>query len=539
MAKSKNIANFDSTYDVVVVGAGNGGLGAALKLAVDGAKPLLLEQHNVPGGFATSFVRGRFEFDASLHELADVGPEDFKGNLRKFLIDEAGVDLEFVRIPEAYRVILTKYGIDVSLPFGVEEYGDAIAEAVPGSREPIKKYLEFCEGVYEALGYIGGLKEKADPAALMKDVADFVKTSDSPVKDALKQGAKLMNFVKTIPCSAEEVTDTFGIPDRAKDILYPYWCYLGIPMSRMNFTIWCAMLIDYLQKGAYTLKNRSQELTYAMEARIRELGGDVEYNTRVEKILVEKGRVIGVETSAGERIGAPVVISNASQTLAYNKLISPKSEVPEIAYKYCNARSHGSTGICIYIGLDESYKKLGFTDYGYFISDDMDTEAIYDSMQRLGLVKMQATTCLNAANPACSPRGTTILSIVTLYNADCWAGVKPKDYHRLKNKIASGMIDQFEGATGIKIRDHIEEIEIATPATFARYTRTYKGIFYGYEPDPWDGAIPRVLSLKDEEYIKGLLFAGGCAHMCHGYNSSIQSGRAAAVEAIGRMGGVA
>jgi len=34
---------------------------------------LVLEQHTVPGGFATSFVRGRFEFEAALHQLADVG----------------------------------------------------------------------------------------------------------------------------------------------------------------------------------------------------------------------------------------------------------------------------------------------------------------------------------------------------------------------------------------------------------------------------------------------------------------------------------
>ncbi len=49
-------------YDVIVIGAGNGGLAAAASLARDGQKTLLLERHNVPGGCATSFIRGRFEF---------------------------------------------------------------------------------------------------------------------------------------------------------------------------------------------------------------------------------------------------------------------------------------------------------------------------------------------------------------------------------------------------------------------------------------------------------------------------------------------
>ncbi|MBQ8469266.1 MAG: NAD(P)-binding protein, partial [Clostridia bacterium] len=51
-----------SRYDVIVVGAGNGGLTAAVTCAKAGYKVLLLEKHNLPGGCATSVVRGRFEF---------------------------------------------------------------------------------------------------------------------------------------------------------------------------------------------------------------------------------------------------------------------------------------------------------------------------------------------------------------------------------------------------------------------------------------------------------------------------------------------
>ena len=60
-------------YDAVVIGAGNGGLTAAIRLAQGGAKVLLVEKPNLPGGFATSFRRGRFEFVAAVHELNDFG----------------------------------------------------------------------------------------------------------------------------------------------------------------------------------------------------------------------------------------------------------------------------------------------------------------------------------------------------------------------------------------------------------------------------------------------------------------------------------
>ncbi len=109
-AAAKGGPHFDAAYDCVVIGAGNGGLAAALKLAKEGARVLLLEQHNLPGGFATSFVRGRFEFEPSLHELSNVGSPEDPGFVRKYLIGEGEADCEFVPVPEAYHLILTEKG---------------------------------------------------------------------------------------------------------------------------------------------------------------------------------------------------------------------------------------------------------------------------------------------------------------------------------------------------------------------------------------------------------------------------------------------
>ena len=74
-------------YDVVVVGAGNAGLVAALKASKEGKKVLLIDNNNIPGGIATSALKGRFEFENSLHKLTGIMTDDNKGVIRK-IFDE-------------------------------------------------------------------------------------------------------------------------------------------------------------------------------------------------------------------------------------------------------------------------------------------------------------------------------------------------------------------------------------------------------------------------------------------------------------------
>lgn len=504
------------TYDVVVIGAGNGGLAATAQIAKAGKKVLLLEQHNLPGGFASSFVRGRFEFETSLHELASYGPQENKGSIRTMLEDKFNLDAEFLRVPEAYRLILTnpEDKLDITLPFGIEDFIDTIEKEVPGSKASVQKFFDVAQEIREAFEYFGKTHGKPDQGILMKEYS---------------------NFLKTAAYSTKEVEDALGIPDRAQDILNGYWAYMGLPMSRINFTIYASMVLVYILRGGYIPKNRSHEYTTAFDAKIREYGGKIEYNTRVEKILVENGNVIGIETSKGDRIKTNYVICNASPTLTYNKLIYPKSEVPEIAFKDVNARIHGLSGFCVYLGLDVSAEELGLKEYSYFIMDSMKTEKIYDSWKELKAPAGQATVVLNVVNPDCSPPGTCIMYITTLFKPEAWENIKPEDYFRIKNEIAEKLIKDFEQATGSSIRDHIEEIEVSTPVTYARFTRTYNGIIYGYEPESWDSLVPRLMMMGQDVYIKGLEFAGGFGRRVHGYSSAMSDGYTSALLTLEKL----
>ena len=508
-SKDKN----NRAYDAIVIGAGNGGLVAAARVAMKGAKVLLLEQHNLPGGFASSFVRGRFEFETSLHELYDYSTPENKGGIRILFEDRLNIDADFVPVPEAYRLIVTNPDekMDVVLPFGVEDFIQAVEKEVPGSEDSVRKFFQLGKEIDEATTYIGKMRGNPDQDVLLKEHTNFLRTAAYPIDD---------------------IQDALNIPERARAILNAYWLYLGVPTSRVNTTVFAAMVHGYILKGAYIPKMRSHEYTSAIEAKIREYNGDVEYNSKVQRILVNKGKVMGVQTNKGEIINTNHVICNASPTLTYNNLIHPKSEVPEIAFKQINARTHGVATIVVYMGLDTTAEKLGLKDYSYFICDTMDTDQLYDSLINLEVPKVQATLCLNNAISDCSPPGTCIISITSAFRPGAWDNVKPEEYFDVKTKIADGLIENFEKATGVQIRDHIEEIEVATPQTFSRFTGTYNGVIYGYELESWDSIIPRLQSMNDEKYIEGLEFCGGFGKRGHGYSSSLKDGETAALFTI-------
>ena len=158
-------------YDVVVVGAGNAGLSAALQCQLGGRKTLLIEKHNVPGGAATSFVRGRFEIEPSLHELCDFGPEDNPGDVRNIL-DGYGVKLDWYECKDCFRIV-SKYSdgspMDVTMPSGIENFINKMEEYVPGSREKMTTLFDLFQEVLDGIAYITASKGHADSKVLQAD----------------------------------------------------------------------------------------------------------------------------------------------------------------------------------------------------------------------------------------------------------------------------------------------------------------------------------------------------------------------------------
>ena len=110
--------------------------------------------------------------------------------------------------------------------------------------------------------------------------------------------------------------------------------------------------------------------------------------------------------------------------------------------------------------------------------------------------------------------------------------IKKEDYMDVKRNYAKAMIDKMSEVLDVDLYEHIEEIEIATPETIARYTGSYNGSVYGYEHVIWDSLVARISKEREERYIKGLEFIGAHASIGNGYAPNITSGRKAALEVL-------
>lgn len=502
---------FKDFYDAVVIGSGMGGLSAGCNLARNNVDVLVLEQHNLPGGVTTSFVRGRFEFELSVQCITEYGSSENKGPLYKFLKDDLNLDLDFPQMTEGRFFAMTKENIKGVLPLKKAQLVEFIETRAPGSRESVRAFLDFCDEMLLAINYINDNDGNIKPLDLMRKHKGFIAAAGLTVK---------------------EVADKFRIPPKAMDLLSVYWTFTGLPMEVMSFPIYGTVLSCMSSMPVHAPHRTTFEVSTKMADKITELGGQIEYNTRVDKIIVENGRVKGVRTHRGEFIKTGYVYSNALPHNVFGNMIYPAEEIPGKALKALNMRMRGTSFFSIYMGLNRSAEELGLNHYMYYFAPDGDINSAYAGFAELAPSKCFAGACPNVLIPHASPDGTCIFHLENLTRSEAWESVTQADYDKTKYELAGALIDQASDILGVPIRRHIEEIEICTPHTFSRYLGSFMGNVYAYDHRVFDSVVIKALQHEKELPIKGLASVGNAGLLISGFPSSILSGRLATIEQI-------
>src|SRR4030042_961988 len=125
-------------YDIIIIGAGLGGLAAGAKLSKEGKKVLLIEQHSKPGGRATTFKRGDYILEVGLHEMDGPSPRDMKTRIFNDL--DVTEKVGFLRVPEFYRFINGRYS--VTIPHEPDIAIERLSALFPEDISGIKAYFD-------------------------------------------------------------------------------------------------------------------------------------------------------------------------------------------------------------------------------------------------------------------------------------------------------------------------------------------------------------------------------------------------------------
>ncbi len=495
-------------YDVIVVGAGNGGLIAAAKVAKAGYRTLLLEKHNIPGGCATSFVRGRFEFEPSLHELCSEGTREDQESVTS-LFRSLGAEVPLYYEDTLFRVIVKgEDGYDVTLKAGMEPFLDSMEEAVPGCRESVKAFFDLIDPIDDAMAEMG-----------------------DGVPNVVNLLRKHGDFIRVAGHSTEDVMRAVGMPQKAQDIINTYWGYLGVPTDDLSALHYLSMVTAYIKGRPSMPYHRSHELSLALVKALQEAGGEIRYNSEVTRFLYDGQDAVCGVIAGGEAFWAKKVISNVIPNNVFNR--SDNRHISRRSRKLANARKLGMTFVTIYLGLDCTREELGVNDYSVFVARDRDPRKQFDTRGSMGLY---IVNCLNKTLPDATPEGTcTLFFTIPIMPGDLPKDLSAQNYKAYKNGMAEKYIRDYEETMGISILPHIEEISVATPVTFARYLSTPRGAIYGYANEGWDNVVTRT-AMKDLDYdTANLYFCGGHYIRGDGYPSGYQTGDMAAKAVIAAL----
>jgi prolycopene isomerase len=444
-------------YDVVVIGAGIGGLSVAALLAKAGKSVLLVERHDRPGGYAHGFSRRRCHFDSGVHLISGCGPAGYRnGSVIYKLCQALGIDAASVFMPITAYARAQYPGFEARFHAGEEAFVSSLAELCPAQKEPLRALLRLCRAV-------------AEEAMLADEIVAQAKTS--PISPA----RALANLFRYRRATVAEVVDEFLQDPRLKSACASLWPYLGLPPSQLSFLYWAGMMAGYVYEGGYYCRGSFQAYANRLAASLQSLGGELLLNASVRQIAVEKGRAGGIVLENGQRIRAETVVSNAD-SLQTAELLIGRQHLPAGYGESLASLSPSFSLFVAYLATDLDLAGQAHAHESFFF-EHADHEWSYASTQRSDPNWFSATLP-SLADATLAPPGQHIMLLTTgspYAVGESWRQAKPRLLQCLLDKAER----HFPG-----LNARLLLVEAGSPRTLERYTLNHQGAAYGWAHTP-------------------------------------------------------
>ncbi len=443
----------------LIIGAGMAGLCAGNYLQMNGYRTRILELHTLPGGLCTSWKRKGYTFDGCIHWLlGSAAPNPFHDLWRELIDMDA---LEFVDHEILMDTELEGTDRHGSRLFhwhaDLDRFERYIADIAPEDSRAVGKLISAARTLqrYQLPPLIDRPKELQtlwDKLGMLRILPGMIPLGRWAKVSNLKFAAKLRNpFVRE---AFETIFDgrEFGLLVLIFQLAYFDMKVAGYPIG-----------------GSLAFAQRFAD-------RYTELGGQLDYGTRVEEILEDNGRAVGVRCANGTEHRADVVISAADGRWTLYEALGGRHLADKIGAAYEGGSLERFPSLLyVSLGIARSFDGPAVQR---FLLDEPWTAPDGKTYARLPVHHY-------GYDPTLAPAGKTMLNVMLECDRfEFWDDLRRNDraaYREAKRQVADKVIAELD-ARYPGLEGQVEVVDVATPATFGRYTNNWAGSYEGWLP---------------------------------------------------------
>jgi len=429
-------------YDVIIVGSGIGGLTCGALLSKRGYRVLVLEQHSQVGGYCSSFKRKDFVFNTGVENISGLWE---KGPIT-YLLKELDLERDELFVRNRMRFIFKGKEIDAS---NLEEFIKSLSEMFPEEEENIHAFFGEAKKAYEEC-YKDLVYGTPLPAELIVKVFGAKKLVDYPKEHP--------HFFDWMNKTFKQKLDEFFTNEDLKTLLCALLGYLGTKPEETRAGGALTAVVSYYLHGGYFPKGGAQRFANALKEFIEKHNGEVLTEHRVDKIIVDKGKVKGVRIK--DRIlSSPIIVANANAKTTFLELVGEENLNRKFV-EYIKKLKMSPSCFMVFLGVD-----MDLSDYPTIIED---------------LDEGYSIVINSNADPSLAPEGKASVTILSRANYNEFPERGTKEYLEKKREFAELLIKRAEKIIP-NLSKHIVIQDTATPKTFERYTSMPEGAIYSFD----------------------------------------------------------
>ncbi|HEX8266624.1 MAG TPA: phytoene desaturase family protein [Pyrinomonadaceae bacterium] len=482
---------------VIIIGAGLGGLSAAIRLAAVGFSVIILEKNSNVGGKVNFIESDDYKFDtgASLLTMRHVLKELFEAANRR-LEDY----LELVLLEPICRYFWsdkTVFNASRNLPKTLKE----IERIEPRDVEGFEKFIADARRKYE-------VAERTFLAHSLNDLPKLLRPRYAGDLAAISSW-------KTLDAHNRKY---FRSP-KLQQLFNRFATYNGSSPYQTPATFALIPFVEF-GLGAWYVRGGIYEIPRALTRLAMELGVEIKTNCEVEKIIFANRQAIGVKLKNGENLIADFVVSNADAIETYRSLIEEKDR-PSFPDKKLEKIEPSCSGFVLLLGAKKKFPQLAH--HNIFFSDDYRAEFNLIFKEKRPAENPTIYVCAaSRTDETQAPAGCENLFV--LINAPYTS--EQTDWEKEKKSYRDSIIKKLENSGLKDLENSIEFEQIITPADFEEKYRANRGSIYGVSSN---GAFSAFLRPPNQSRdVKNLFFVGGATHPGGGMPLVMLSGKMAA-----------